>query len=165
MRALSYLGPGRTAWADVADPEITHDLDAVIRVDTVTICGTDLRILRGDVPAVSAGRILGHTADGTQAEYVRVPFAENSTYPVPRGVTDAELLMLSDILPTGYEVGVRNGGVQPGDVVAVVLRHPSLRPGRVSRGLRRLRPRGRDRRAQGRPQPPLTPPGAGRQGG
>jgi alcohol dehydrogenase len=174
MRALSYHGPGRITWEPVADPEITHDLDAVIRVDTVTICGTDLNILRGDVPEVASGRILGHeavgtvvetgrgvgtthigdrvlvscitscgrcrfcregrygqclggggwilgrTIDGTQAEYVRVPFAENSTYPVPGGVTDEELLMLSDILPTGYEVGVRNGGVQPGDVVVVI---------------------------------------------
>ena len=174
MRALSYHGPGQKAWETVADPEITHDLDAVIRVDTVTICGTDLHILKGDVPEVTSGRILGHeavgtvvetgrgvgsvhigdrvlvscitscgrcrfcregrygqclggggwilghTIDGTQAEYVRVPFAENSTYPVPGGVTDDELLMLSDILPTGYEVGVRNGGVQPGDVVVVI---------------------------------------------
>jgi len=174
MRALSYYGPGQKAWETVADPEITHDLDAVIRVDTVTICGTDLHILKGDVPEVTSGRILGHeavgtvvetgrgvgsihigdrvlvscitscgrcrfcregrygqclggggwilghTIDGTQAEYVRVPFAENSTYPVPVGVTDDELLMLSDILPTGYEVGVRNGGVQPGDVVVVI---------------------------------------------
>ena len=174
MRALSYHGRGQKAWETVADPEITHDLDAVIRVDTVTICGTDLHILKGDVPEVTSGRILGHeavgtvvetgrgvgsihigdrvlvscitscgrcrfcregrygqclggggwilghTIDGTQAEYVRVPFAENSTYPVPVGVTDDELLMLSDILPTGYEVGVRNGGVQPGDVVVVI---------------------------------------------
>ena len=174
MRALSYYGPGRITWEPVADPEITHDLDAVIRVDTVTICGTDLHILKGDVLGVASGRILGHeavgtvvetgrgvgtihigdrvlvscitscgrcrfcregrygqclggggwilghTIDGTQAEYVRVPFAENSTYPVPGGVTDEELLMLSDILPTGYEVGVRNGGVQPGDVVVVI---------------------------------------------
>ena len=66
------------------------------------------------------GWILGHTIDGTQAEYVRVPFADTSTYPVPAGVTDEQILMLADILPTGYEVGVLNGTVQPGDVVAVV---------------------------------------------
>jgi len=174
MRALAYHGPGRMAWEEVPDPEISHDLDAVVRIDTVTICGTDLHILKGDVPEVTDGRILGHeavgtvvetgrgvgtihvgdrvlvscitscsrcrfcregrygqclggggwilghTIDGTQAEYVRVPFAENSTYPVPQGVPDEELLMLSDVLPTGYEVGVRNGGVQPGDVVAIV---------------------------------------------
>ncbi len=174
MRALVYHGPGRKSWEETADPEITDDLDAIVRVDTVTICGTDLHILKGDVPEVTGGRILGHeavgtvvetgravatlhpgdrvlvscitacgrcrfcregrygqclggggwilghTIDGTQAEYVRVPFAENSTYPVPGGVTDEDLLMLSDILPTGYEVGVLNGAVRPGNVVAVV---------------------------------------------
>ncbi len=66
------------------------------------------------------GWILGNEIDGTQAEYVRVPFADNSTYPVPAGVSDEDLLMLADILPTAYEVGVLNGHVQPGDVVAVV---------------------------------------------
>jgi alcohol dehydrogenase len=66
------------------------------------------------------GWILGNEIDGTQAEYVRVPFVDNSTYPVPAGVSDEELLMLADILPTSYEVGVINGRVRPGDVVAVV---------------------------------------------
>jgi alcohol dehydrogenase len=66
------------------------------------------------------GWILGHTIDGTQAELVRVPFADTSTYPVPDGVADEEVLMLADILPTSYEVGARNGAVQPGDVVAIV---------------------------------------------
>jgi alcohol dehydrogenase len=143
-------------------------------VDATTICGTDLHILKGDVPVVTDGRILGHEAvgtveevgsgvrtvkagdrvlvscitvcgtcrycregragqclggggwilgykiDGTQAEYVRVPFADASTYPVPAGAADEDILMLADILPTGYEVGVLNGGVRPGDVVAVV---------------------------------------------
>jgi alcohol dehydrogenase len=174
MRALVYHGPGQKAWEDVPNPELTADTDAIIRVDSVTICGTDLHILKGDVPAVTDGRILGHEAvgtveavgsgvrtlqagdrvlvscvtscgtcrfcregrygqclggggwilghkiDGTQAEYVRVPFADLSTYPVPDGVTDEEILMLADILPTGYEVGVLNGAVRPGDVVAVV---------------------------------------------
>lgn len=174
MRALVYHGPGQKAWEDVPTPQISDDTDAVVRVDTVTICGTDLHILKGDVPAVTDGRILGHEAvgtveavgsavqtvrpgdrvlvscitacgtcrfcresrygqclggggwilghkiDGTQAEYVRVPFADLSTYPVPEGVTDEEILMLADILPTGYEVGVLNGAVRPGDVVAVV---------------------------------------------
>jgi alcohol dehydrogenase len=174
MRALVYHGPGQKAWEEVPKPQVTEDTDAVVRVDAVTICGTDLHILKGDVPAVTDGRILGHEAvgtveavgsgvktvkvgdrvlvscitscgtcrycregrsgqclggggwilghkiDGTQAEYVRVPFADLSTYPVPDGVTDEELLMLADILPTGYEVGVLNGGVRPGDVVAVV---------------------------------------------
>jgi alcohol dehydrogenase len=174
MRALVYQGPGKKAWAEVADPVMQADTDAIVRVDAVTICGTDLHILKGDVPTVTEGRTLGHEAvgtveqvgagvknvrigdrvlvscitscgacrfcregrygqclggggwilghliDGTQAEYVRVPFADTSTYPVPAGVSDEELLMLADILPTGYEVGVLNGGVKPGDVVAVV---------------------------------------------
>ena len=174
MKALVYHGPGHKAWEDTADPVIIDDTDAIVRVDAVTICGTDLHILKGDVPAVTDGRILGHeavgtvetvgagvktvapgdrvlvscvtacgacrfcregrfgqclggggwilgnTIDGTQAELVRVPFADNSTYPVPPGVADEQILMLADILPTGYEVGVLNGGVQPGDVVAVV---------------------------------------------
>jgi alcohol dehydrogenase len=174
MRALVYHGPGHKAWEEAPKPEITVDTDAIVRVDATTICGTDLHILKGDVPAVTDGRILGHEAvgtveavgagvktvkvgdrvlvscisvcgtcrfcregssgqclggggwilgykiDGTQAEHVRVPFADTSTYPVPDGVADEDMLMLADILPTGYEVGVLNGGVRPGDVVAVV---------------------------------------------
>lgn len=174
MRAMVYHGPGQKAWEEVPDPEITDDGDAIVQVDTVTICGTDLHILKGDVPAVASGRILGHEAvgtvvevgdgvhatrpgdrvlvscvsacgtcrfcrerhygqclsgggwilghkvDGTQADYVRVPFADNSLYTVPAGVPDEEILMLADILPTSYEVGVLNGNVRPGDVVAVV---------------------------------------------
>jgi alcohol dehydrogenase len=174
MRALVYHGPGNKDWEEVSDPRLEEDTDAIVRVDAVTICGTDLHILKGDVPAVTEGRILGHEAVGTvtqigagvkavrvgdrvlvscitacgrcrycrermygqclggggwilghringaQAEYVRVPFADNSTYPVPAGVTDEEVLMLADILPTGYEVGVLNGGVRPGDTVAIV---------------------------------------------
>jgi len=174
MKALVYHGPGQKAWEDAPKPAILSDTDAIVRVDAVTICGTDLHILKGDVPAVTDGRILGHEAvgtveavgagvktvkvgdrvlvscvtacgacrfcregrygqclggggwilghkiDGTQAEYVRVPFADTSTYQVPAGTADEQILMLADILPTGYEVGVLNGTVQPGDVVAVV---------------------------------------------
>lgn len=174
MKALVYHGPSKKAWEDVDQPVVRDDTDAIVRVDATTICGTDLHILKGDVPAVTDGRILGHeavgtvesigtgvkrvkvgdkvlvscvsacgscrfcregrfgqclggggwilgnTIDGTQAEFVRVPFADNSTYPAPAGVADEELLMLADILPTGYEVGVLNGRIQPGDVVAVV---------------------------------------------
>ncbi|HEY7042258.1 MAG TPA: zinc-dependent alcohol dehydrogenase family protein [Nocardioidaceae bacterium] len=174
MRALVYHGPGQKAWTEVPDPAIGADTDAIVRVDAVTICGTDLHILKGDVPTVTSGRVLGHEAvgtveavgagvktvavgdrvlvscitscgacrfcregrygqclggggwilghlvDGTQAEYVRVPFADTSTHKVPPGVSDDQILMLADILPTGYEVGVLNGRVQPGDVVAVV---------------------------------------------
>ena len=174
MRALVYHGPGRKDWEEVSRPSILDDADAIVRVDTTTICGTDLHILKGDVPAVTNGRILGHEAvgtveevgpgvkaivpgdrvlvscitscgrcrfcregrygqclggggwilghliDGTQAEYVRVPFADTSTHLVPDGVSDEAVLMLADICPTGYEVGVVNGNVSPGDTVAIV---------------------------------------------
>jgi alcohol dehydrogenase len=174
MRALVYHGPGQKAWEDVADPEILDDRDVIVRVDATTICGTDLHILKGDVPAVRDGRILGHeavgtvceagdgvrrlcpgdrvlvscisacgscqfcrearygqclegggwvlghTVDGTQAEYVRVLYADTSTFRIPGGVSDEEALMLADLLPAGYEVGVLAGGVRPGDAVAVV---------------------------------------------
>ena len=174
MKALVYHGPGVKSWDEVPDPVLAADTDAIVRVDTTTICGTDLHILKGDVPAMTDGRIIGHEAvgtvseigagvktlhvgdrvlvscisacgtcrfcregrygqctggggwilgneiDGTQAEYVRLPFADNSTYPIPDGISDEEALMLSDILPTAYEVGVLNGRVQPGDVVVVV---------------------------------------------
>lgn len=174
MKALVFHGPGRKAWTDVADPTIEADTDAVVRVDATTICGTDLHILKGDVPEVANGRVLGHEAvgtvervgggvrtfgpgdrvlvscitacgtcrycragragqclggggwilghliDGTQAELVRIPFADTSLYRAPAGVPDEDLLMLSDILPTGYEVGVLNGRVAPGDTVVVV---------------------------------------------
>jgi alcohol dehydrogenase len=176
MKALVYHGPGQKSWETVEDPVIAAPTDVLVRVDTTTICGTDLHILKGDVPAVTEGRVLGHEAvgtivevgsavsglaaddrvlvpaitscgrcayckqqipshcqsvggvgwifghliDGTQAEYVRVPFAETSVHPVPAGVGDEQVLFLADILPTGFEVGVRNGRVKPGDTVAVV---------------------------------------------
>jgi alcohol dehydrogenase len=174
MRALVYHGPNQKAWEEVPKPEIVADTDAIVRIDATTICGTDLHILKGDLPNVTDGRILGHEGvgtvesvgagvktisvgdrvlvscisvcgtcrfcregragqclggggwilgymiDGTQAEYVRVPFADASTYPVPAGAADEDILMLADILPTGYEIGVLNGNVRPGDVVAVV---------------------------------------------
>jgi alcohol dehydrogenase len=174
MKALVYHGPGQKAWEEVPDPAVEASTDAVVRVDTTTICGTDLHIMKGDVPEVTPGRILGHEAvgtvtevgagvttvtpgdrvlvscisacgrcrycregrfgqclggggwilghlvDGTQAEHVRVPFADTSTYRLPDGASDEEILMLADILPTGYEVGVLNGNVRPGDTVAVV---------------------------------------------
>jgi alcohol dehydrogenase len=179
MKALVYHGPNQKAWEEVPNPAIVHPTDVIVRVDTTTICGTDLHILKGDVPAVTDGRILGHEGvgtiteigsaveslvvgdrviiscvtscgscsycrqmlpahclnkegtsgigwifghliDGTQAEYVRVPFAETSLHLLPAGVSDEAAVMLSDILPTGFEIGVRNGRVKPGDVVAVV---------------------------------------------
>ena len=91
-------------------------------VSCISACGT-CRFCREGHPGQclgGGGWILGHKIDGTQAEYVRVPFADTSTYPVPAGTTDEEILMLADILPTAYEVGVLNGGVRPGDVVAIV---------------------------------------------
>ncbi len=174
MRAVVYRGPGQKDWEDAPDPKLREDTDAIAQVDSVTICGTDLHILKGDVPTVDGGRILGHEAigtvveagpsvrnvkqgdrvlvscitacgscrfcregrygqclggggwilghliDGTQAELVRVPFADTSTYPMPEGASDEHVLMLADILPTGYEVGVLNGSVKPGDTVAIV---------------------------------------------
>lgn len=179
MKALVFHGPGDKAWEEVPEPSLVTATDAVVRVDTTTICGTDLHILKGDVPAVTDGRILGHEGvgtitevgsavtglaegdrviiscisscgscsycqqrlpshcladegasgigwifghliNGTQAEYVRAPFADTSLYKLPAGVEDEAALMLSDILPTGFEIGVRNGRVEPGDVVAVV---------------------------------------------
>jgi alcohol dehydrogenase len=176
MKALVYHGPGQKSWEDVADAAVQDATDVVVRVDTTTICGTDLHILQGDVAAVTDGRILGHEAvgtiteigsavkgfsvgdrvlvpaitkcgrceycqqgmpshcqtvggigwifghliDGTQAESVRVPFADTSLYAVPADVTNEQAIFLADSLPTGYEVGVLAGGVRPGDTVAVV---------------------------------------------
>ncbi|MFV0432997.1 MAG: zinc-dependent alcohol dehydrogenase family protein [Leucobacter sp.] len=179
MKALVYEGPGQKSWKEVPDPQIQHPTDVIVKMEATTICGTDLHILKGDVPAVTPGRVLGHEGigvitevgsgvsglaggdrvilacvsacgrcsyckqglyshclaeegasgigwifghliDGTQAEYVRVPFAENSLYKVPEGVSDAEGILLSDILPTGYEIGIRNGRTKAGDVVAVI---------------------------------------------
>ncbi|MFJ2190609.1 alcohol dehydrogenase catalytic domain-containing protein [Kitasatospora sp. NPDC087861] len=174
MKALTYHGPGRRTWGDVPNPVVRDPEDAVVRVDAVTICGTDLHILKGDVPEVTQGRILGHEAvgtvtetgpgvrtvtagdrvlvscisacgrcaycrgasygqctggggwilghliDGCQAEYVRTPFADTSLYRLPEGVGDEDALLLADILPTSYEVGVRNGRVGPGDTVVIV---------------------------------------------
>jgi alcohol dehydrogenase len=168
VKAIVYHGPGEKGWEDVPDPSIVEATDAIVRVDAVTICGTDLHILKGDVPDVTQGRILGleavggavttihpgdrvlvscitscgrcrfcregryglctggggwilgHLIDGTQAEFVRVPFADTSTHLKPEAVADESVLMLADIGPTGYEVGVLNGGIRPGDTVAVV---------------------------------------------
>jgi len=174
MRALVYHGPGERGWDTVDDPTIVDPTDVVVRIDTSTICGTDLHILKGDVREVKPGTILGHEAvgtveevgaavttvapgdrvlmscisacgrcrfckegrygqciggggwifghliDGLQAEYARVPFADNSVYKVPAELSDEQVLFLADILPTSYEVGVLNGMVSPGDVVAIV---------------------------------------------
>src|ERR1700688_548948 len=179
MKALVYKGPGKKSWEEVPDPVIQKPTDVIVKMIATTICGTDLHILKGDVPEVEVGRILGHEGigvitevgsgvtqlavgdkvilscvsscgrcsncrqglyshcldsegvagiglifgymiDGTQAEFVRVPFAENSVYKVPQDMTDAEGILLSDILPTGFEIGVQYGQVSPGDGVAGV---------------------------------------------
>ncbi|MRH87602.1 alcohol dehydrogenase catalytic domain-containing protein [Nocardia sp. SYP-A9097] len=174
MRAMVFHGAGQKSWDEVPDPTIQAPTDAIVRVDAVTICGTDLHILKGDVPEFTPGRILGHEAvgtivevgsgvhtrrvgervllscisscgacrfcregrygqclggggwifghliDGTQAELVRVPFVDTSSHPIPESITDEQMLMLADILPTSYEVGVLNGAVTPGDTVAII---------------------------------------------
>ncbi|MFE2022341.1 alcohol dehydrogenase catalytic domain-containing protein [Streptomyces sp. NPDC059499] len=174
MKALVFHGEGKKAWQDVPDPGVEDPGDAVIRVDAVTICGTDLHILKGDVPEVTPGTVLGHEAvgevvetggdvrsvrpgdrvlvscitacgrcrfcrenrfgqcrggggwilghmiDGTQAEYVRVPFADLSVHPLPNSVNSEDAVLLADIFPTAYEVGVLSGHVGPGDTIVVV---------------------------------------------
>lgn len=173
MKALVYHGPGIRGWEDRPKPAIMEATDALVRLTTTTICETDLHILKGDVPSVAAGRILGHEGvgiieslgtnvislhkgdkvlissvtscgrcgfcrkgmysrcdlggwilgnqiDGTQAEYVRIPCADNSLYALPPEVDEEAAAMLSDLLPTGLECGVLNGRVKPGDIVAIV---------------------------------------------
>jgi alcohol dehydrogenase len=173
MNALVYTGPAEKALQRRPKPEITAPTDAIIKVTKTTICGTDLHILKGDVPTCQPGRILGHegvgvvdkvgpavttfkpgdrvliscitacgkcaycrrlmyshcttggwilgnSIDGTQAEFVRIPHADTSLYPIPDGADEEALVMLSDILPTGFECGVLNGKVQPGNTVAIV---------------------------------------------
>src|ERR1700694_3718820 len=173
MRALVYHGPGKRAWEDTPRPTIQDASDAIVRLTTSTICGTDLHILKGDLPSVTDGRILGHegigvieevgtgvskfqvgdkviiscitaclkcdfckksmyshcrqggwilgnTLDGTQAEYVRIPHADGSLHNFPKGGDEEALVMLSDIFPTGFECGVLNGQVKPGDTIAIV---------------------------------------------
>src|SRR5271168_966772 len=173
MKALVYHGAGKHAWEEKSRPAIQDPSDAIVRITTSTICGTDLHILKGDLPAVTDGRILGHegigvieqigtgvsefhvgdkvivscvtaclkcdfckrgmyshcrhggwilgyTIDGTQAEYARIPQADGSLYAFPPGGDEEAMVMLSDILPTGFECGVLNGQVKPGDTVAIV---------------------------------------------
>jgi alcohol dehydrogenase len=173
MKALVYNGPGQKVWTDKPDPVIVKPTDAIVRITKTTICGTDLHILKGDVPAVTPGRtlghesvgvveevgsavrnfkkgdrvivscvtscgscpnckrqmyahcvdggwILGHLIDGVQAEYARIPHADNSMYLIPEGADDDAMVMLADIIPTGFEIGVLYGKVSPGDNVAIV---------------------------------------------
>ena len=173
MKALVYHSPGKKSWEEKPKPQLTKPTDAIVKILKTTICGTDLHIMKGDVPTVTDGRIIGHEGvgiieetgsavsnfkkgdhviiscitscgkcdyckkgmyshcidggwilgnmiDGTQAEYVRIPHADNSLYPIPANADEEALVMLSDILPTGFECGVLNGQVKPGDTVAIV---------------------------------------------
>lgn len=173
MKALVYHGPGKKAWEEKPKPGINKTTDAIVKILKTTICGTDLHIMKGDVPAVTDGRTIGHEGvgiveevgtsvsnfkkgdhviiscitscgkcdyckrgmyshcedggwilgnliDGTQAEYVRIPYADNSLYHIPAGSDEEALVMLSDILPTGFECGVLNGQVKPGDTIAII---------------------------------------------
>lgn len=173
MKALVYQGPGKKEWVEKAKPVIEKPTDVIVRITKTTICGTDLHILKGDVPTVTPGRTighegvgvveavgnavanfkpgdavliscitscgkcdnckrglyahcadggwqLGHLIDGTQAEYVRIPHGDNSLYPIPAGADEEALVMLSDIMPTGFEIGVQYGRVKPGDTIAIV---------------------------------------------
>ena len=173
MKALVYHGPGKKSWEEKTKPGISKPTDAIVKILKTTICGTDLHIMKGDVPEVTDGRIIGHEGvgiveevgnsvsnfkkgehviiscitscgkcefckkgmyshctdggwilgnliDGCQAEYVRIPYADNSLYHIPAGADEEALVMLSDILPTGFECGVLNGQVKPGDTIAIV---------------------------------------------
>ena len=101
------------------------------------------------------GWILGHRIDGVQAEYARIPFADTSTYRLPEAVTDEHAVMLADILPTSYEVGVLNGQVRPGDVVVIVGAGPI---GLAAIAHREALLPQRDRRRSTRPAQPTRPP-------
>ncbi|OYU77462.1 MAG: alcohol dehydrogenase [Alphaproteobacteria bacterium PA3] len=173
MKAMVYAGVHQIRLEQRPKPQLDAPGDAIVRVSHTTICGTDLHILKGDVPTATAGRVLGHegvgvidsvgaavsafkpgdhvliscisacgtcefcrkqmyshcttggwilgnSIDGTQAEYVRIPHADMSLYHIPAGADEEALVMLSDILPTGFECGVLNGKVQPGSSVAIV---------------------------------------------
>lgn len=173
MKALVYLGPGKKSLEERPTPTIQKSTDAIVKIIKTTICGTDLHILKGDVPTCQPGRILGHEGvgivdkigenvttlkvgdpvliscitadgkceyckkgmyshcldggwilghqiDGTQAEYVRIPHADTSLYKLPQDIDYDAVVMLSDILPTGFECGVLNGKIQPGNTVAIV---------------------------------------------
>ncbi|ODV95859.1 hypothetical protein PACTADRAFT_40827 [Pachysolen tannophilus NRRL Y-2460] len=173
MKALVYSGAGLREFKDVPKPALLKPTDAIIKTTSTTICGTDLHISLGDVPACKPGTVLGHEAigiiesigndvknfvkgdkviiscitscgncyyclknlqshcldggwilghkiNGTQAEYTRIPHADHSLIKVPAGIPDKALLMLSDILPTGYEIGILSAKIGKGDSVAIV---------------------------------------------
>jgi alcohol dehydrogenase len=173
MKALVYRGPGKRALEEKLKPTLKEPTDAVVRITHTTICGTDIHIMKGEVPSVAVGRTLGHegvgvivsvganvtlfspgnrvliscitscgkcsycrqgmyshcdlggwilgnTIDGTQAEYVRIPLADTSLYHIPDSASADAMVMLSDILPTGFECGVLKGKITPGNTVAII---------------------------------------------
>ncbi|MFI9152487.1 alcohol dehydrogenase catalytic domain-containing protein [Streptomyces sp. NPDC053367] len=173
MRALIYHAPGRISWDVVKDPVLQAPTDALVQVEATTVSERDLRVVRGDLPQVEPGTVLGHEAvgevvdvgpavlarkpgdrvivsavsacgqcaccragsyglceaggrllgrriDGTQAEMLRVPFADHSTYLWPASLQAQHAVLLSEVLPAAYELGVRAGGVGPGHTVVVV---------------------------------------------
>lgn len=92
-----------------------------VLISCITACGKCTYCRRQMYShCTTGGWVLGNTIDGTQAEYVRIPHADTSLYPIPDGMDDDALVLLSDILPTGFECGVLNGKVQPGNTVAIV---------------------------------------------
>src|SRR5919107_285903 len=122
MKALIYHGPEKKNWESKADPAVENfrEGDRVL-VSCISACGRCAYCRRGIYGQClqGGGWILGHLTDGTQAEYARIPFADNSLYAVPEDLSDEQVLFLSDILPTGFEVGVLNGKVAPAAPVAV----------------------------------------------
>lgn len=120
MKAATYVSAGNLQLIDQPKPAFKKPTDAIASLVKTTICGTDLHILGGDVPACKEGTILGHLINGTQAEYVHIPHADGSLYHTPASVDDEALVMLSDILPTSYEIGVLPSHVKPGDNVCIV---------------------------------------------
>lgn len=173
MKAATYVSAGVLELTEKEKPHVVKPTDAVVRMVKSTICGTDLHILGGDVPACKPGTTLGHEAigiveevgdavsnfkvgdkvivscvtacntcyyckhqlpshcedggwilghliEGTQAEYIHIPHADGSLYHAPESVDDEALVMLSDILPTSYEIGVLPSHVKPGDTVCIV---------------------------------------------
>lgn len=92
-----------------------------VLISCISSCGKCVYCRRGMYShCMTGGWILGNKIDGTQAEYVRIPHADTSLYPIPEGADEESLVMLSDILPTGFECGVLNGKVAPGATVAIV---------------------------------------------
>ena len=96
-----------------------------VLIACITACGRCDPCRKGMYShCTTGGWILGNSIDGTQAEFVRIPYADTSLYPIPPGADEEALVMLSDILPTGFECGVLNGRVQPGSAVAIVGSSP-----------------------------------------